>query len=74
MPTQNDPRGRVLKVTRNLDGYSQVKVDNGPVKTITIHCLTEQLGDLLSTDMDKLRTHLLTRQPGHFRRKPGLGS
>jgi hypothetical protein len=64
-----DPRGQILGISRLLDGTSQVKVDNGPFRTITIHCLTEQLGDLASSDMLAIRAHLMSRERTHFRRK-----
>jgi len=69
--TGSDPRGRVLQIKVNPDGTSRVVLDNGPVKTITIHCQTVTLHDLLSSDLKLIRAHLMTRHPGHFRKKKG---
>jgi hypothetical protein len=68
-PTQEDPRGRILAIKQTDTGKNQVVIDNGPVNTITIHCYTETLAELLAEDPAKLRAHLMTRMPGHFRRK-----
>ena len=67
-----DLRGRILKVERPETGYSQVVLDNGVSNTITVVCLAEQLGDLLSTDSRQIWEHLVTRKPGHFRSKRTL--
>lgn len=62
-------RGRILKVSKGETGYSSVKLDNGPFRTVTIHCHAEGLGDLLESDMQAIIAHLHTRQEGHFRTK-----
>jgi len=67
----SSPKGQILKVSSNLDGMSRVVVDNGPFSVLTLHCRTEDLGDLLEADVAALRNHLMTRKPGHFRIKPG---
>jgi len=69
--SEPSPRGRVLKVKVNPDGTSRVVLDNGPFNTITIHCQTVTLYDLLSSDLKLIRAHLMTRHPGHFRKKKG---
>jgi hypothetical protein len=69
MPSETDPKGRILNQKYLMDGTSLVVLDNGPVATITITCLTEQLQDLLASDLPAIRAHLMTRRPGHFRRK-----
>jgi hypothetical protein len=69
MNTGQDPRGRILEIKKLLDGTSRVKLDNGPFSTITIHTHTEDLETLLTQDFTKLRVHLMTRGPGHFRKK-----
>lgn len=63
------PEGRILKVKQALDGLSSVQLDSNLPHTITILTRTEDLGGLLGTDLADIRTHLLTRRPGHFRRK-----
>jgi len=71
-PSRNSrlpPEGQVLKVSHHPDGLSQVKLDSGIPHTITIVTRSEDLGALLGTDLAAIRAHLLTRQPGHFRRK-----
>jgi hypothetical protein len=65
-----DPRGQRLKISSNLSGMSQVVLDNGPFRTITVHTRTEDLGALLGVDGAELVEHLMTRKPGHFRQKP----
>jgi len=69
MTTDKDPRGQILETKHYLDGTTRLKIDNGVVNTITIHCYTEQLPDLLGADMQDIVAHLMTRAPGHFRRK-----
>lgn len=71
---ERELRGRVLEVKSQLSGHSTVKLDNGPVKTITLVCHTETLGDLLGADTKVLWEHLMTRKPGHFRVKRGSSS
>ncbi len=66
---QQSPRGRILKISHNLDGTSQVTIDNGADKTITLVCNSETLQDLLAADTRKLHAHVMTRVPGHFRKK-----
>lgn len=63
-------RGRVLKVQSQASGHSVVQLDNGPFRTISLVCHTETLSDLLASDGAELWEHLMTRKPGHFRRKP----
>ena len=65
----SDPRGRVLQVKTHLSGMSQVVLDNGPFRTVTIHTRTEDLGGLVTADLAAIREHLMTRKPGHFRKK-----
>lgn len=67
--SKSPPEGQILKVTRNPDGLSTVRLDNGIPHTLTLITRTEVLGDLLGTDLAEIRAHLMTRQPGHFRRK-----
>jgi hypothetical protein len=64
-------RGRVLKVSRRNTGMSQVVLDNGPFRTITLHCHTETLGDLLDAGSKELWTHLMVRGSDRFRKKEG---
>lgn len=73
MTTPADPRGRVLKITHQPTGHSQVVIDNGVVSTITIHCQAETLHHLLAADLPAIREHLVTRKPGHFRKKSKKG-
>jgi hypothetical protein len=67
--SKQPPEGRILKVTQAYDGLSTVKLDSSLPHTITILTRTEDLGTLLGTDLAEIRTHLLTRRPGHFRSK-----
>lgn len=67
--SRQPPEGRILKVKRALDGLSSVQLDNGIPHTITIVTRTEVLHELLGTDLADIRAHLMSRQPGHFRRK-----
>jgi hypothetical protein len=69
MTTSKSPLGQVLKVKQNLDGMSRVQIDNGATSTINIICHTEGLESLLQEDLAAIREHLMTRKPGHFRRK-----
>jgi hypothetical protein len=69
MSTDSSPLGQILSIKNLSDGTTRVKIDNGIVNTITITCHAEQLQDLLATDMKELRDHMMTRKPGHFRRK-----
>jgi hypothetical protein len=72
MPSDNTEqkiRGNVLQQQNYPDGTSRVVIDNGPASTITIHCRAEQLHGLLGTDLHDVVAHLMTRAPGHFRRK-----
>lgn len=64
-----DPTGRILKITPTLAGTHHVKIDNGPVHTITVVCQSEDLPALLGADLKAIRDHLMTRRPGHFRKK-----
>jgi hypothetical protein len=64
-----DPTGRILKITPTLAGTHHVQIDNGPVHTITVVCHSEDLPALLGTDLKAIRDHLMTRRPGHFRKK-----
>ncbi len=66
-----DPKGRILKVSHHPDGTSRVILDNGVTDTITIVCHSEMLPGLLAEDMRKIRAHLMTRAPGHFRSRQG---
>jgi hypothetical protein len=72
-PSLNDssktPEGRLLSVKPDMAGHHLVKLDNGPVKTITIMTNSEDLPSLLGSDLAAIRAHLMSRQPGHFRRK-----
>ena len=69
MSESNDPRGRVLKVQNRLDGMSSVVLDNGISNTITVHVFTEDLHNILQSDLRGLWEHINTRKPGHFRKK-----
>lgn len=69
MPDFKPPRGTVLKVDKGQSGWSQVEIDNGPFRTITLHTVAESLGDLLESDTRAIMEHLMTRKKGHFRRK-----
>lgn len=72
MPSQNSgdtQKGRILKVTPHINGTHSVKVDNGPVRTINIITRSDQLPGLLAADMAAIVDHMMTRRPGHFRRK-----
>lgn len=66
-----DPKGRILKTRHYADGTSHVVLDNGAASTITIRTFSEDLPSLLGSDLAAIRTHLMTRGPGHFRRKEG---
>lgn len=63
------PEGQILKVQNHWDGLSSVKLDNGVPHTITILTRTEELHNLLGTDLADIREHVMTRKPGHFRSK-----
>jgi hypothetical protein len=69
MSTASDPRGNLLMVNRRLDGHSSVVIDNGPFRTITLLCRTEDLGALLDADTRLIQNHLMSRKPGRIRRK-----
>ena len=69
MNIEQDPRGNLLSFRHQMDGTSRVVLDNGPFRTITIHCHTDQLQDLLASDLKAIRAHLMTRAPDHFRKK-----
>ena len=71
MSVPQDPRGNLLAVSRHLDGYSRVKLDNGPASVINLLVPTELVDDLLSTDLRQVWEHVMTRKPGHFRKKEG---
>jgi len=66
-----DPRGNLLKVEKQLSGHTRVVLDNGPFRTISILARTEDLSSLLDTGTEVLWEHLMTRKPGHFRKKNG---
>ena len=68
--SQSKPEGNILAITANVNGTHTIKIDNGPTKVISIVTNSELLGDLLSADLAAIREHLMTRKPGHFRRKP----
>lgn len=70
MSESQDPKGKILKVTHHNDGTSRVVLDNGVVNTITIVTHSETLPELLGIDMRAIREHLLTRRPGHYRKRP----
>ncbi len=69
MKDPKDPRGNLLKVKHLMSGHTKVTIDNGPFSTITVVTPTELLSDLLDTGTDQIREHLMTRKPGHFRKK-----
>jgi hypothetical protein len=69
MSTKQSPLGQVIKFRHLPDGTSRVVLDNGPVSTITITCHAEQFPDLMASDLSAIREHLMTRKPGHFRKK-----
>ena len=71
MSASKDPRGNLLRVERKLDGYTRVALDNGPASVINLMVPTESLDDLLSTDLRRVWEHVMTRKPGHFRKKEG---
>ncbi len=68
-PSGKPPEGRVLNVKHLNSGLSEVQVDNGLLHTFTVVTRTEDLHTLLGLDMAEIRAHLMSRQPGHFRRK-----
>lgn len=65
------PEGNLLAVKPDMAGHHLVTLDNGPVQTITIMANSEDLSALLGSDLAAIRGHLMSRQAGHFRRKPG---
>lgn len=67
--TDDGQKGTVLGITPHLDGTSHIRLDNGPVRTINIITLSSAVPDLLAADTRKIREHLMTRRPGHFRQK-----
>jgi hypothetical protein len=67
--SKQPPEGQILKVQNHNSGLSTVQLDNGVPHTITIVSRTEVLHELLATDLADIRAHLMTRQPGHFRKK-----
>jgi hypothetical protein len=67
--TDDGTKGTVLSLTPHLDGTSLIKLDNGPARTINIVTLSSAVSDLLNADTKLIREHLMTRRPGHFRRK-----
>ena len=69
MSEPNDPRGRVLKVSPRLDGMTSVVLDNGISNTITVHVFTEDLEQLMAANPRAIWEHIVTRKPGHFRKK-----
>lgn len=71
MADNESPKGRILRVANTLDGHSHVQLDNGPVNTITIMTRSEDLPELLASDLKLIRAHLMTRGPNHFRKKGG---
>lgn len=64
-------KGSLLSVTHHPDGTSLVKLDNGPTMVINIITLGSDLPTLLNTDLKEIQEHLMTRRPGHFRKKRG---
>ncbi len=68
-PLRRASEGRILKVVKDTGSLSKVVVDNGVTHTITILSRPDQLPDLLASDMDAIREHLVTRKPGRFRKK-----
>jgi hypothetical protein len=69
MVAKPDPKGRLLKTAHHVDGTSMAVLDNGATSTITIMCHSETLPDLLASDLAAIQAHLMTRAPGHFRKK-----
>lgn len=65
----SEPRGQVLRVRSRLNGMSTLQLDNGPFRTVTLHTRTEDLAGLMGEDLSAIVEHLMTRKPGHFRRK-----
>jgi hypothetical protein len=63
------PEGQPLQVKHNMDGLTQVKLDNGVPHAITILTRTEDFPALMGSDLAAIREHLMTRKPGHFRSK-----
>lgn len=63
------PEGQILAVKHSLDGFSQVTLDNGIPYRLHILTRAEDFPILLSSDLQAIRAHLLTRGPGHFRSK-----
>ncbi len=74
MTDQKPLRGRILRATHHQDGTSHLILDNGPVRTITIVTFSEDLPALIGAGSHELHAHLLTRKPGHFRKKGGQRS
>jgi hypothetical protein len=64
------PEGNLLALKPDMAGHHLLTLDNGPAQTITIMANSEDLPALLGTDLAAIRAHLMTRQAGHFRRKP----
>lgn len=67
--TDDDQKGTILKVKPHTNGTHSVVLDNGPVRTISIITRSDQLPELLASDTKAIREHLMTRKPGHFRKK-----
>jgi hypothetical protein len=64
------PEGNLLALKPDMAGHHLLTLDNGPAQIITIMTNSEDLPALLGTDLAAIRAHLMTRQAGHFRRKP----
>lgn len=67
--TSKTPEGNLLKVMPDNQGHHIVTLDNGPTTVMRIMTNSYQLGDLLGSDLAEIRAHLMSRKPGHFRRK-----
>lgn len=68
-------KGRILKVSRTLDGYPEIQMDNGPVKVIHIAVPDDRLEAFLSEDLLEIHRHLVTPGKGRFwsKSKPKTG-
>ncbi len=66
---RESPKGRILRISNHPDGTSRTVLDNGPDRKITIVSFSEDLPALLGEDSKAIHAHIMTRAPGHFRKK-----
>lgn len=62
-------KGTIRKVKMGADGLTEIHIDNGSDRKITLVCLTEDTYPLAVSAAREIHQHMTTIRRGRFRRK-----